>query len=69
MDNYNFDRSGKMSVKNYPGQGLIKYTDVQCGGAEPSLQQCSKSTNTSSCTHAQDVAVTCDVKNEHGKAL
>ena len=56
-------------MKNYPGQGLIKYTDIQCGGAEPSLQQCSKSTNTSSCTHAQDVAVTCDVKNEHGKAL
>ena len=45
------------------------YTDIQCGGAESSLNDCSKTTNTSNCTHAQDVAVICDVKNEHGEEL
>ena len=42
-----------------PGIGSILMDDVQCDGSERRLVDCSHDTDTTDCSHQEDVAVQC----------
>ena len=54
------------SVKFGRGTGAILLSNMNCGGAETSLQSCSRSYNVQHCSHYSDVGVWCDHIDDSG---
>lgn len=47
------------------GTGLIHLTSLQCQGFEDSLLNCSSSSDTTACSHTNDVSIICQCKLKH----
>ena len=51
-----------------PGFGNVYGTNVQCTGNEQRFTDCTFSQDVSSCTHANDAGITCNVNCKHTNA-
>ncbi len=47
------------------GTGLVHLSSLQCQGFEDSLLNCSYSSDTTACSHANDVSIICQCKWKH----
>ncbi len=47
------------------GTGLVHLSSLQCQGFEDSLLNCSYSSDTTACSHANDVSIICECKWKH----
>ena len=63
-------RSYITSTRFGPGTGAISvFGYMRCRGTETSLQSCSRSSTSQSCSHDSDVGVWCDRLDDSGESM